>query len=136
MCAFGKSSTLALLSGRGVAKPFLKRKIKRSEEKITMGSMRAAQTEILLPTEPGVLEAEGMERTDRFSQEQVTPFGTEGRAVAHGGDWPNTVRAWRARSEDGSSHRVLEAKRHGHSRTAALGSSSDALGSSERVSES
>ena len=57
---------------KGVVKHRLKLSIKRSEKKISSATKKAAQAEILLPTEAGVLEAEGeMERTARFTQRQV-----------------------------------------------------------------
>ena len=57
---------------RGVrAQERLKRTIKRGEKKISQATKRAAQAEVLLPTDAGVLEAEGMERTDRFTQQQI-----------------------------------------------------------------
>jgi U3 small nucleolar RNA-associated protein 7 len=59
-------------SSKGVKKPFLKREIKRSEKKIASATKRAAQAEVLLPTEPGRLEVDGpLERTDRVTQQQV-----------------------------------------------------------------
>mmetsp|Transcript_48184 Transcript_48184/g.96089 ORF Transcript_48184/g.96089 Transcript_48184/m.96089 type:complete len:534 (-) Transcript_48184:236-1837(-) len=58
---------------KGVVKHRLKLGIKRSEKKIASAATKAAQAEVLLPTEAGVLEAEGeMERTARFTQRQVS----------------------------------------------------------------
>jgi len=57
---------------KGVIKHRLKLNIKRSEKKMSSAAKSAAQAEVLLPSEPGVLEAEGeMERTARFSQRQI-----------------------------------------------------------------
>lgn len=58
-------------SSKGVRKPELKRAIKRGEAKIAAATKRAAQSEVLLPTEAGFLEAEGLEYTDRFTQRQI-----------------------------------------------------------------
>lgn len=58
---------------KGVVKHRLKLGIKRSEKKINEAAKKAAQSEMLLPTEKGVLEAEHeMERTARMSQREVT----------------------------------------------------------------
>lgn len=58
---------------KGVTKHRLKLGIKRGEKKMGEAARRAAQAEVLLPTEAGVLEAEGeMERTARMTQRQVT----------------------------------------------------------------
>lgn len=57
---------------KGVTKHRLKLKLKRGEKKISMASKRAAQAEILLPTQAGGLEAESeMEKTARVSQRQI-----------------------------------------------------------------
>ena len=57
---------------KGVTKHRLKLSIKRGEKKISTAARRAAQAEILLPTEAGGLEAEGeMEKTSRVTQQQV-----------------------------------------------------------------
>ena len=57
---------------KGVVKHRLKLGIKRSEKKIGDAAKRAAQAEVLLPTEAGGLEAEGeMERTARMSQREI-----------------------------------------------------------------
>ena len=58
-------------SAKGVRKPLLKRTIKRGEKKIREAEKSAAQSEVLLPTEAGYLEAEGIERTGRFSQHAI-----------------------------------------------------------------
>eukprot|EP00310_Coccolithus_braarudii_P019408 CAMPEP_0183353274 /NCGR_PEP_ID=MMETSP0164_2-20130417/33159_1 /TAXON_ID=221442 /ORGANISM="Coccolithus pelagicus ssp braarudi, Strain PLY182g" /LENGTH=578 /DNA_ID=CAMNT_0025525927 /DNA_START=21 /DNA_END=1756 /DNA_ORIENTATION=- len=49
----------------------LNRTIKRGDAKTGLAKKRVAQAEMLLPTEAGVLEAEGMERTDRFTQQRI-----------------------------------------------------------------
>ena len=57
---------------KGVVKHRLKLGIKRSEKKIASAEKRAAQAEVLLPSEAGVIETEGeMERTARMSQKKV-----------------------------------------------------------------
>ena len=57
---------------KGVVKHRLKVGIKRSEKKISDATKRAAQAELLLPTEAGVLEAETeMERTARLPQWKI-----------------------------------------------------------------
>ena len=57
---------------KGVVKHRLKIGIKRGEKKISDASKRAAQAELLLPTEAGVMEAENeMERTAHISQRQI-----------------------------------------------------------------
>ena len=57
---------------KGVVKHRLRLNIKRSEKKVSAAVKSAAQAEVLRPSEPGVLEAEGeMERTARFSQRQI-----------------------------------------------------------------
>jgi len=57
---------------KGVAKPELKRKIKRQEAKIGEAERQAAQAEVLLPTEAGYLESEDpLERTSRVRQSQL-----------------------------------------------------------------
>lgn len=58
-------------TSKGVSKPGLKRTIKRSEKKIRDAEKAAAASEVLLPTQEGFLEAEGMERTGRFSQHAI-----------------------------------------------------------------
>ena len=50
----------------------LKQRIRRGEAKIGAAAKRAAQAELLEPTEAGVLEAEGeLEHTSRFTQRQL-----------------------------------------------------------------
>lgn len=56
---------------RGVTDRKLKMQIKRDEAKIKDAAAKAARAEILLPTEAGFLEAEGMEKTQRFTQKQI-----------------------------------------------------------------
>jgi len=56
---------------KGVTKHKLKLGIKRGEKKIGDSARRAAQSEVLLPTEAGGLEAEGEERTAHMSQRQL-----------------------------------------------------------------
>jgi U3 small nucleolar RNA-associated protein 7 len=57
---------------KGVVKHRLKVGIKRSEAKISAANKRAAQAELLLPTEAGTIETEGeMEMTARMSQREV-----------------------------------------------------------------
>lgn len=57
---------------RGVVKHRLKLGIKRGEKKMKAATKSAAQAEILLPSEPGVLEPENeMERTARYTQRQI-----------------------------------------------------------------
>ena len=63
----GKGNT-----ARGIKQHGLKLSVKRGEAKFAAAAKRAAQAELLLPSEAGLLEAEGpMERTDRVSQRQV-----------------------------------------------------------------
>lgn len=50
---------------------WLRRDIKRQERDVNKASEAAARAEILLPSEAGYLEAEGMERTWRFTQDQL-----------------------------------------------------------------
>ena len=57
---------------KGVVKHRLKLGIKRSEKKMSAAARTAAQAELLLPSEVGVLEAENeMERTARISQRAI-----------------------------------------------------------------
>ena len=57
---------------KGVGKRGLKLRIKRGEKKIASASKRAAQAEVLLPTDAGVLQAENeMELTARLTQRQI-----------------------------------------------------------------
>lgn len=59
-------------TAKGVTKHRLKLSIKRSESKISAAEKRAAQAELLLPSEAGELEADGkMERTAHFTQKQL-----------------------------------------------------------------
>ena len=56
----------------GVVKHRLKLAIKRDEKKMAQAARSAAQSELLLPSEPGMLETEGeMERTARISQRAI-----------------------------------------------------------------
>ena len=58
---------------KGVSKHRLKLNIKRGEKKVNEAAKKAAQAEVLLPTEAGVLEAEHeMERTARMSQRAIS----------------------------------------------------------------
>ena len=57
---------------KGVKKQRLRRGIKRDEAKIGAAARRAAQAELLLPTQAGFIETEtDMEMTARLSQRQV-----------------------------------------------------------------
>ena len=57
---------------KGVKKQRLRASIKRSESKVRDAARQAAQAELLLPTEPGVLEPENeMEMTARISQAEI-----------------------------------------------------------------
>jgi U3 small nucleolar RNA-associated protein 7 len=49
----------------------LRMEIRRSEKAAREAATRAARAEILLPSEPGFLEAEGMERTFKFKQQDI-----------------------------------------------------------------
>jgi len=49
----------------------LKRQIKQEEKKIMQATEKAARAEILLPSEVGYLEAEGINRTWRFTQDDL-----------------------------------------------------------------
>jgi U3 small nucleolar RNA-associated protein 7 len=69
-------------TSKGVTKPDLKRSIKRQEAKISAAERRAAQAEVLQPTEPGYLEAEGpLERTSRVRQSQLASLVDEQTAA-------------------------------------------------------
>ena len=57
---------------KGIGKHGLKLGIKRSEKKVSAATKNAAKAEVLLASEPGLLEAEtDMERTARFSQRAI-----------------------------------------------------------------
>ena len=49
----------------------LRMEIRRSEKAAREAATRAARAEILLPSEPGFLEAEGMEKTFKFKQQDI-----------------------------------------------------------------
>ncbi|KDO34990.1 hypothetical protein SPRG_18957 [Saprolegnia parasitica CBS 223.65] len=49
----------------------LKSELKRSDKKFSEAALQAAKAEILLPEESGILVAEGLEKTHRFTQEQL-----------------------------------------------------------------
>lgn len=57
-------------AGRG-AHPRLKREMSRHEREAHNAAERAANAEVLLPTDAGLLEAEGMERTYKFTQAAI-----------------------------------------------------------------
>jgi len=69
-------------SSKGVTKPGLKRSIKRGEAKIGAAERKAAQAEVLQPSEAGFLEAEGpLERTCRVRQSQLAAMVDEQTAA-------------------------------------------------------
>ena len=65
------AAAAAAARGGGKANERLKRSMRRGEAKLSAARRRAAQAELLLPTAAGTLEAEGMERTDRFTQAAI-----------------------------------------------------------------
>lgn len=59
-------------SSKSLGNQKLKQRIKRSESKIGASAKRAAQAELLQPTEAGMMEAEGeLEHTSRLTQAQI-----------------------------------------------------------------
>ena len=49
----------------------LKAYVKRNESMMSRAALDAARAEILLPEQAGMLEAEGMEKTYKFSQQDI-----------------------------------------------------------------
>jgi U3 small nucleolar RNA-associated protein 7 len=56
---------------KGVTNKKFKRSLKQANKKNKEGAEKAARAEILLPSQPGYLEAEGPDRTWRFSQTDI-----------------------------------------------------------------
>ncbi|KND01817.1 uncharacterized protein SPPG_03608 [Spizellomyces punctatus DAOM BR117] len=62
---------ITTISLKGVGDKKLKGKLKRSEKAAREAAYKAAQAEVLLPAEAGFLEAEGLEKTWKFTQNQL-----------------------------------------------------------------
>eukprot|EP00123_Amoebidium_parasiticum_P011319 comp20647_c1_seq1/m.26757 comp20647_c1_seq1/g.26757 ORF comp20647_c1_seq1/g.26757 comp20647_c1_seq1/m.26757 type:complete len:542 (-) comp20647_c1_seq1:881-2506(-) len=67
-----KYSRGAPVSAKGVTDKKLKAQIKRNEKKVQYAVAQAAKWELLLPEQQGFLEAEGMEKTYKFTQKQLS----------------------------------------------------------------